>query len=201
VAEAMKSRRWWSYLVLTFRQREWANEWAQARAGVACWSKLRKRMVREFGPMAYVQTWERHKKKGFHVNVAVANQAIHAATIALASPARWQWLRDHAEASGFGYICWAEPLRGDDESLAGYMTKLSRELTGAGPKNQVPTQAPPHFRRLRASQGLLQPPHKSDYTGRLVQCTIDSMCGVSPATAHERKPTVAHVSRLLPATA
>lgn len=181
VAEAMSTSKWWSYLVLTFKQGEWENEWAQAKAAVICWAKLRKRAIRAFGEIKYVQTWERHKKRGFHANLAVSNREVFREVACLEKPHKWQWLRENAEQCGFGYVCWAEPLRADNDSLAGYLTKLSRELTGAGPKNQVPTQAPPHFRRLRASRGLLPPCHKSDYTGRLIQAPIQSFNeGTSP---------------------
>lgn len=175
VAEALTTLEHWSYLVLTFKQRDWPREWDQARAGVVCWSKLRKRAIREFGPLQYVQTWERHARRGFHVNLAVSSKAIFDVCCQLSKATAWQWLRSNAEACGFGYVCYAEPLRADSAALAGYLTKLSRELTGAGPKNQVPTQAPPHFRRLRASRSLLPRVHKSDYTGRLYQCPVGSM--------------------------
>jgi hypothetical protein len=53
-------------------------------------------------------------------------------------------------------------------AMAGYLVKLARELTGAAVKDQVPVNAPSHFRRLRASQGLLPPPYKNpEITGAL----------------------------------
>lgn len=75
-----------------------------------------------------------------------------------------------AVAVGFGFRTWVEPLRpGAELTLAGYLTKLSRELTGAGFKDQVPVNAPPHFRRLRASRKLLPKPfHRKGWTGILV---------------------------------
>lgn len=153
VAEAMSTSKWWSYLVLTFKQGEWENEWAQAKAAVICWAKLRKRAIRAFGEIKYVQTWERHKKRGFHANLAVSNREVFREVACLEKPDKWQWLRENAEQCGFGYVCWAEPLRADNDSLAGYLTKLSRELTGAGPKNQVPTQAPPPLPAPEGQQG------------------------------------------------
>jgi hypothetical protein len=60
--------------------------------------------------------------------------------------------------------------------MAGYLVKLTRELTGAGPKNQIPVNAPRHFRRLRASKGLLPPRKKNDHvTGALVKIPIDEL--------------------------
>lgn len=179
VAQAVSSHNWWSYIVLTFAQRDWPSEWHQAKEGVKCWSRLRKRFTRAFGSVLYIQTWERHQKRGFHVNLALSSSAVARAVGRLSSPTSWEWLRRHAEESGFGYICWAERLRRDSTALAGYLTKLSRELTGAGVKNQVPVQAPPHFRRLRASRGLLPPVHKSDFTGRLVQAPLESFVTVA----------------------
>lgn len=169
VSEAMRTRKHWSYIVLTFAQRDWKSTWQQAKEGVYLWAKLRKRFVRAFGKMAYIQTWERHQKKGMHVNVALSNVRIAEHVSGLSSPDRFRWLIVNGAEVGFGRICWAEPLRHDDDTMAGYLTKLSRELTGAGPKNQIPVDAPSHFRRLRASRGLLPPPFKSEYTGRLVQ--------------------------------
>jgi len=174
VAEALKSAAWWTYLVLTFKQRDWSSDFRQARAGVVCWAKLRKRMTRAFGCIPYVQTWERHRKKGFHVNLIISNRRVFQAVQSASSPEMWTWLRVNAEAAGFGYICWAETMRHNSDSLAGYLTKLSRELTGAGVKNQIPTQAPPHFRRLRASRGLLPPVHHGDWTGHLVKAPLRS---------------------------
>jgi len=174
VAEAMETREHWNFLVLTFSQREWSHEWRQAREGVLCWSKLRKRIVREYGPFVYVQTWERHKRRGFHCNVAISSPTIYDITRRLKKITSWRWLIRASVACGFGWRCSAEPLRKDRQGLAGYLTKLSRELTGAGPKNQVPIQAPPHFRGLRASRGFLPPPYKSDYTGHLVRCPLES---------------------------
>lgn len=174
VAEAISQHSDWNYLVLTFAQRDWESEWQQAKAGVLCWSKLRKRMVREFGTLRYIQTWERHARRGFHVNLAISSAAVSHALDKLTRASRWPWLRAHCVACGFGWKHWAEPMRAGGAAMAGYMTKLSRELTGAGPKSQVPTQAPPHFRRLRTSQGLLPPIHVGDYTGHLVQSPVQS---------------------------
>ena len=79
------------------------------------------------------------------------------------------WLEPAAVACGFGPICHLGPIQGT-ERMAGYLTKLARELTGAAIKNQIPVNAPRHFRRLRASRGMLPPRMKSaEYTGKLVR--------------------------------
>jgi len=59
--------------------------------------------------------------------------------------------------------------------MAGYLTKLSRELVDANGKGQIPYDAPPHFRRLRASRGVLPKPHKSNLTGWLVTLPMDNV--------------------------
>lgn len=157
IRDGLNSRKDWSYIVLTFAQGEGADVWGQYRRGVFLWSKLRKRMVREFGPIKYIQTWERFKKGGCHVNLVVSNSAL---CLRIAGNKwrefRQKWLKPHAVACGFGYICWIESIR-SAEAMAGYMGKLSRELTGTGKGYQVPVDAPPHFRRIRASRGVLPP--------------------------------------------
>lgn len=182
----MEHRDWWTHLVLTFAQRDWPSETLQAKAGVECWAKLRKRLTREFGTFQYVQTWERHRKRGFHAHVAITSLSIFQEASQLPDPSAWAWLTYHAAESGFGKRCWADPLEKRGGAFAGYLTKLSRELTGAGPKSQVPTQAPPHFRRLRASRGLLPPCHKSEYTGHLVKCPLE--CWTALTLGDENAP-------------
>lgn len=171
VSHALKRRSDWTAIVLTFRQGDWLIKNKLYRAGVSMWAKLRKRLVREFGRMEYVQTWERHAKGGPHVNCAVANEKVFDS--ARYNPAEFHdsWLKPHALACGFGYKCWAHSMY-DAAGLAAYYVKLASELTGSGIKNQIPTDAPPHFRRLRASRGTLPPIERSDLTGRLVQCPV-----------------------------
>ncbi len=100
-----------------------------------------------------------------------------------------------AMKAGYGKVMWLEPIY-DRGGIAGYMQKLSdvligdkkreddrykkaaAELVGAAKKgfaqNQIPMEAPPHFRRLRASQGLLPPVKKDpEITGELVQKMLE----------------------------
>lgn len=77
-------------------------------------------------------------------------------------PARgWKaWLEREAERAGFGRITWAELLAPRSlGSMAGYLVKLARELTGGASKggDQTPLSAPRGFRRIRASVGMLPP--------------------------------------------
>jgi hypothetical protein len=54
------------------------------------------------------------------------------------------------------------------EKMAGYLTKLGLELSGAARKGQTPVNAPRHFRRIRASRGMLPKRIKNpDITGQL----------------------------------
>lgn len=173
VAEGMKRLRHWTYVVLTFAQKDWPDKWEQYRAGVVLWSRLRKRFVRKWGKINYIQTWERHKKGGCHVNVAIANSALYSATMEDFRKVKTKWLEPHATSVGFGVRTWIEPIEGT-QGMAGYLTKLSRELTGAEGKEQIPEDAPPHFRRIRASQKTLPPPNKSNLTGKMRFCTLES---------------------------
>lgn len=148
----------WVYLVLTFARPVGFTAWDAYLDGVRRWQKLNQRLGRRFGPIEYVQTWEKHQKGFPHVNVVIHNRAIWESCQGDGWRSWRQELIPHLLETGFGRVVHVEPLRPDTGAgLAGYLTKLSRELTGAGPKNQTPIDAPPNFRRLRASQGLLPP--------------------------------------------
>lgn len=173
----------WVYIVLTFNQKSETNEWSVYRSGVFRMQKLLQRLMRRFGAIAYVQTWEKHTVTDFpHVNIVISNDRIWQ----LCQGDGWkqfrQLLTKLAVECGFGFRTWVEPLRaGSGMGLAGYLTKLSRELTGAGIKNQVPVNAPPHFRRLRASRGLLAPVHHpSELVGSLISAKALRSVDLSP---------------------
>lgn len=163
--EAIGSRSGWTYVVLTFDPRNWPGRDAAFKGGKVLWNRLRSALIREFGPIDYLQTWEATRKGWPHVNILLHNATINGM--------RWkafrQLLKLLAVRAGFGKVLWAEPMKHKD-AMAGYIVKLANELTGAGVKNQVPVDAPKHFRRLRASRGLLPPAHKNpDITGEFVQ--------------------------------
>lgn len=172
VEEAMHTYGPWCYIVLGFAQNDWPDKWKQYRAGVLLWAKLRKRFTREWGKIKYIQTWERHKKGGTHVNIVVANDSFYAACCEDWRKVRKHWLEPAAVACGFGFRTWLEPFY-EPKDLAKYIAKLSQEVTGSGTKNQVPEDAPPHFRRIRASAKTLPPVAKSEYTGRLVRAPLE----------------------------
>jgi hypothetical protein len=85
---------------------------------------------------------------------------------------RYDWFDPACRDVGFGFCKWAEPLK-DKERMAGYVTKLGLELTGAHHKDQVPVNAPKNFRRIRASRGLLPKRFKDDtITGQLFKLSL-----------------------------
>ncbi len=179
VAYAIKKWGDWVYIVLTFDPSRIPDPKDQYKKGVELWSKLRKRMVREYGAMRYIQTWERFQRGGAHVNLIVNNDNFFQLACENWQSLRRTWLEPHAVASGFGFRTWVEPVDGTD-GMAGYLTKLSRELTGSGEKNQIPIDAPAHFRRIRSSQRTLPPPLKSKLTGRLRFCSLQAWLAHSP---------------------
>jgi len=171
ISEAIEKYSTWIYCVFTFPQANWPNKKLLYRAGVRMWEKFYKRFRRRYGKSQYVQTWERHKKGGAHVNVLLNNARLWDDL----GNAGWPFIKrtviePMAVACGFGFRVWIERMR-DHKAMAGYLTKLARELTDGGSKGQIPWDAPPHFRRLRATRGLLPKPHKDpSITGQLVQC-------------------------------
>lgn len=148
----------WVYSVLTFDPSQYRDQWDAFRAGCRNFQKLNQRLTRAFGKIAYVQTWEQHKTGWPHVNVAIHNSEIFSRCAGAGWRSWRQWLIPHAIACGFGRVVHVHPLyEGGTLSLAGYMTKLSRELTGSATKDQTPVDAPLGFHRLRTSRGLLEP--------------------------------------------
>jgi hypothetical protein len=161
--EAIASRNGWTYVVLTFDPKNLEGKDEAFVRGKALWSKLRHSLTRRFGRVEYIQTWEAHKSGWPHVNVLIHNARINA----MGWKKFRRVLKVLAVKAGFGKIIWVEPMKSGD-AMAGYLVKLARELTGATVKDQVPVDAPAHFRRLRASRGLLPAPHKNpEITGEL----------------------------------
>lgn len=165
----------WVVCVLTFSQSEWPDWKRQYDTAYLYWSALRCRLRRVLGRFRYIQTWERHQTEGIHVNLLIDSLDLARSCYEeLRAPFKeMRWFSDlleyHAVEVGFGPVHWAEPMRlASEERLAGYMTKLANELIGANAKNQVPFDAPPHFRRIRASRGLLPKVIPHNFTGRIV---------------------------------
>lgn len=172
IKEALSGETSWLYLVLTFDQRQWSSSWEQYKCGGLCWGVLLKRFKRRYGCTKYVQTWERFRKGGAHVNVCVYNQ--EALEQVAEDWRRWRndWLTPNAVAAGFGQRTWVQLIEHGSTKLAGYLAKMAREMTGKGKSYQIPIDAPAHFRRLRASRDTLPPAATSDIEGRLVMSPL-----------------------------
>lgn len=149
VRDAIGKRDFWVYVVLTFSQNEWPEWKDQYKWAYFYWSIMRKRLTREYGKIDYIQTWERHKKGGIHVNLLLGNEDIWHECDRDADEWQEDVLIPMAVDVGFGRITFAQTLRTDsEEQMAGYLVKLARELVGAEVKSQIPFDAPKHFRRL-----------------------------------------------------
>lgn len=189
IRDAIEAHNNWVFVTLTFKQSEWWDWKEQYKLAWPLWSMLRLRLWRKYAKIPYIQIWERHKIQGIHAHVLITNAEMHAdveddwrkhGNIAdhkkrvdriLRDRQSWHFREfiDHCTAVGFGPRCFCRPMRGGTgKTMAGYFVKLASELTGAGEKNQIPIDAPPHFRRLRASPRLLPPVLKSGMSGYLV---------------------------------
>jgi len=172
VKYALESHSFWTYLVLTYPPNIRAHNDQLFKWGVRHWSMLRHRIVREFDKIKYIQTWEVHKSGKPHVNVMISNQAFYNAALRNHRWAKKQWLEPNLVATGWGSVSWLSP-KDNLEQMAVYLTKLANELTGVGPKMQVPINAPKHFRRIRASRNTLPKRLRNEkITGRLLQSPI-----------------------------
>lgn len=198
MTQAATSRAWWVYLVLTFNPADFACGWDAYRDAQHRFHVLRQALRREYGTVEYLQTWERHVRGNVtpHVNVLLRApdlrralekggvelrhdpRAGHGAGRLCAFPRGWRrtWLQPRAQAAGFGLRVWAE-LVGDAAGMAAYLTKAAHDLGASRYKagDQTPIGAPPHFRRLRASRGLLPPrPAASGlWTGTVARARLD----------------------------
>lgn len=190
VSKGVTSRSWWLYLVLTFDPRDWSDKFEAFRGAGQAWDhNLRRWIERRCGRQAYVQTWERHASGWPHCNVLVSSAGLEADLDAAGvvvrrhgktgrsckfSPAWRQAFGQAAVRAGFGRAVWTEIIdqRAGGEAMSNYLLKLAKELTGATSKKggQSPVNAPRHFRRIRASRGLLPPAAKSsgEWTGQLL---------------------------------
>jgi len=102
------------------------------------------------------------------MNLIISNEEIYTQARSNRKRLKFDVLCPMAEAVGFGFWRWIDTMR-DAGKTAHYMTKLAMELTGSVTKDQTPTNAPKHFRRLRASVGLLPKRFKDDtVTGMII---------------------------------
>lgn len=166
----------WTHIVLTYDQHSTRNIYHTYKAGFLLWSVLRKRIVRRYGELVYIQMWERHKDGVPHCHMALCNRYLfenchynkghHEKAYG-----HWNFeehLGEMAVACGFGERGWLEPIR-HSEKMASYLVKLADEMSDGSEKDQAPTNAPKGFRRFRASVGLLSPILQDpSITGRLL---------------------------------
>jgi hypothetical protein len=177
------------YAVLTWRPRPGEDYAAAYRGILQDWAKFRKRITRKWGETRYITVTERHQNGQPHLNVVLVNPRLGAACAGEGwKKVRSGWMRRTVTACGFGPITWLEPMRSLD-GLAVYISKLAGEI---GKHSQVPIEAPAHFRRLRASRGMLPPLPASagEYAGRLIQRALEDIdaTGVSPLPAFGGRP-------------
>jgi len=159
---ALKSNSgFWVYMVFTFDRKEWRNEFEAYKGLLACWDKFRKRFERKFGKFQYIVLCEKHRDGWPHINILIRNEKFAEKCAGDGWRAiRKSWVKPQAIECGFGKIAWVEPVR-DESAMAGYCVKLLKTIGEISKLNQAPVNAPKNFRRLRASQGLLPPPHKN----------------------------------------
>lgn len=169
VRDAILSLRNWTLLTLTYAQRGRELNAARFREAKEQWAKLRKRLIYDYEGIKYIQTWEVHKSGWPHVHIALSNSELYALCEYDGASNFANLIRHHATSVGFGGRGEITPLRSTG-AVAGYLSKLARELVDGSVKSQIPVNAPPHFRRLRASRGLLPKVLRNeDYTGRMLE--------------------------------
>lgn len=209
VTRAATSRAWWLYAVLTFDPADFACGWDAYKGALARWHVLAQKMRRHFGRIEYLQTWERHTRRSTlpHVNLIVTGDGLRRAVtesgverrydpVAGHGSGRWtsfpaefrrRWLNPQAVAAGFGLRVWCEVVESAD-GMAHYLTKAAHDLGASRYKagDQTPIGAPPHFRRIRASQGLLEPAREKGsglWTGVITRDRIDGPVAWDDVTA------------------
>lgn len=169
IMDAMDSRKFWLAGLITHDQAAWMDWTDQYRCSVYMWSAMRQRILRKWGKFEYVQTWERHAGVGIHCHIAICCENLwHATPSKKANNITYNWWRPAAVACGFGPVGSISAIRSKSD-YSKYLSKKAAELIGGGVKDQMPWDAPPHFRRIRASRGLLPKIKTSDeWTGRLI---------------------------------
>lgn len=223
-AGAVRARRWWLYVVLTFDPKRYGGAWeAYTEAGKHWHHHLKPALQHKAGKLAYLQTWEAHKSGWPHANLLLSGDRLQAWVESMGVEAGWtegpkrrrtkfprgfrDWLVSKATAAGFGSVLWVEVI--DDEvpeALAGYLTKLARELTGStagGKADQSPLAAPRHFRRIRTSRGLLPKQLAGTSTGKFTGCLTRYRTGDEPSprrsTGQRREQVAARWSEVVAA--
>lgn len=184
ICEAIEAHGHWSHVCLTYRHTTRTLSNAYFRQAVHDWAMLRKRTKRRYKEYKYIQVWEMTRKGCPHCHMAVSNEQLfgelYNVPLGLTKTERDMigqtnfdnTLGPAALECGFGKVGFIAPIQ-SGPGMAEYLAKLSAELTGHKKDYQTPIWAPPHFRRLRATRGLLPPIHKNpDMTGELIRAPL-----------------------------
>jgi len=97
------------------------------------WSLLYARMKREQAHFEYLMVMEQHKTGRLHAHILTSHQA------------KTRWMKDNCAKSGFGHQAKVRIVENEGQA-AGYTAKYIGKSLGGQP-------LPPHFRRVRTSQG------------------------------------------------
>lgn len=191
-----------AYIVLTHKPEADQAKYQAFRSGGEKWERLRPRLNYRLGKTVSAQTWEQTRRGWPHTNIVLTFGEIrkicqvggceHAERVDCSNKnpwckncgghgfkvrlcAGWRRLRkligEHARASGFGCRIWLEPVH-TVGAMASYLNKLILEVNESGKKDQLPTNAPPKFRRVRFTQDWPRPSKErkpKEWTGELVQ--------------------------------
>ncbi len=178
ISEALGAHDAWCAITLTIDPGRWVGRWAAFRGLYYRWNRLIKRLRRRYpGDLAYIATAERTRKGWPHLHAVVHSEGLLAELRALGLGEPYQnragewkrtprWvtrvLRPMVRGAGWARVLHAAELN-THEALAPYLAHHSADPL-ASPRSrkayQRPLNAPPHFRRLRASRGCL-PPRRS----------------------------------------
>ena len=111
ILQAIEENTHWTYLVLTYPRKKYPDLRRLFRAGVVHWSRLRKRLARQFGEIRYIQTWEIHKDEYPHVNVLVSNEGLFHEATENHRRFKRKWLEPALVETGWGPVSWVEGMR------------------------------------------------------------------------------------------
>lgn len=179
---ALETYTCWTFLVLTYPQKQWPDVRELFREGVRHWSRLRKKIEYYYPGMKYIQTWEIHKSGWPHVQVLIQHKGLYDSTKKHRMKVKRK-LDAWAQQAGFGYLRWIRCVY-SKAGIADYFSKVAMELNTVGKHDQLPINAPKHFRRIRASEGLLPKRIKDDkVTGKLLEMPVDvaaQVLGLTP---------------------
>lgn len=156
----------WAFCVLTLDVKSWKYRGKKNTDAYKVINhlleKLRRRMERKYGPVTYIRVIERTPKNSFpHVNFVFHCQGLFDLFPTDEAIGKWnkRWLTGNAKGCGFGIKHTVDYAR-NKKMVASYLAKtglfsvIAKEISK---QSQIPFDAPPGFRRLGATRGLLEP--------------------------------------------